>query len=99
MHAKQRRQAKRAKIGVAKGFGPRHAENAQEGGMPNTDTVPAMLTPREAVLNRNAAEMAGRGNIEQLNQEGNKLAERGVDLAAKGQSVVPAVSRRAGRIR
>jgi hypothetical protein len=47
----------------------------------STDTVPAMLTPREAVLNRNAAELAGRGNIEQLNEKGNALAEEGVDLA------------------
>jgi hypothetical protein len=51
------------------------------GAMPDTDTVPAMLTPREAVLNRNAAELAGRGNIEKLNQEGNELAEKGIDLA------------------
>jgi hypothetical protein len=49
--------------------------------IPSTDTVPAMLTPREAVLNRNAAELAGRGNIRKLNAEGNKLAKRGVDLA------------------
>jgi hypothetical protein len=82
------------KVGVAKGFGPRHAENAKEGDdltQVNTDSVPAMLTPREAVLNRNAAELAGRGNIEQLNQEGNVLAKKGVDLAAKGQASVPKV--------
>jgi hypothetical protein len=53
----------------------------------NTDTVPAMLTPREAVLNRNAAELAGRGAIEHLNQEGNKLAEKGVDLASRGKNM------------
>jgi hypothetical protein len=49
-----------------------------------TDTVPAMLTPREAVLNRNAAELAGRGKIERLNRQGNRLARKGVDLAAQG---------------
>ncbi len=53
--------------------------------VPSTDTVPAMLTPREAVLNRNAAELAGRGNIEKLNQEGNALAEKGVDLATASE--------------
>jgi hypothetical protein len=47
-----------------------------------------MLTPREAVLNRNAAELAGRPQIEKLNQEGNKLAQKGVDLAAKGDGDV-----------
>ena len=43
-----------------------------------------MLTPREAVLNRNAAELAGREKIETLNAAGNKLAEKGVDLAGGG---------------
>ena len=51
----------------------------------NTDSVPAMLTPREAVMNRNAAELAGRENIEALNAAGNKLAEKGVDLAGGGR--------------
>jgi hypothetical protein len=82
---------KGAKIGVEKGFGPRHGNNAKEGDLTqvNSDVVPAMLTPREAVLNRNAAEMAGRGNIEKLNAEGNKLAKRGVDLAQEGEEDVP----------
>jgi hypothetical protein len=52
-----------------------------------TDTVPAMLTPREAVLNRNAAELAGRGKIERLNEAGNKLAAEGVDLAGGGKAM------------
>jgi hypothetical protein len=42
--------------------------------------VPAALTPREAVLNRNAAVLAGRHNIARLNAVGNMLARRGVDL-------------------
>lgn len=86
VNAKQRRNLKRhPKVGVAEGYGPRHAENAQEGHdltKVNSDVVPAMLTPREAVMNRNAAELAGRGNIEKLNAVGNELAEKGVDLAA-----------------
>jgi hypothetical protein len=45
-----------------------------------TDSVPAALTPREAVLNRNAAELAGRQRIAALNAMGNMLAQRGVDL-------------------
>src|SRR4249920_2843189 len=83
----------RGKIGVAKGYGPMHAENAKEGEPVDltkidTDSVPAMLSPREAVLTRNAAELAGRDNIEKLNAEGNQLAKRGVDLAAGGMTSV-----------
>lgn len=82
----------KTKVGVKKGFGPRHAENAVDtiqAVQGDTDTVPAMLTPREAVLNRNAAELAGRDQIEQLNREGNKLAEKGVDLAAGEKTMKP----------
>jgi hypothetical protein len=86
-----RKGAKR--VGVAKGFGPGHMANAREGQHVdltkiNSDTVPAVLTPREAVLNRNAAELAGRGKIEALNAEGNALARKGVDLAAGGMTSV-----------
>lgn len=48
-----------------------------------TDTVPAQLTPHEAVLNRNAAELAGRHNIARLNAMGNHLASKGIDLASR----------------
>jgi hypothetical protein len=83
----------RGKVGVEKGFGPGHMANAREGQHVdltkiNTDTVPAMLTPREAVLNKNAAELAGRDKIEALNAEGNALARKGVDLAAGGMTSV-----------
>ncbi len=47
-----------------------------------TDSVPAVLTPREAVLNRNAAEILGRDTIKRLNDHGNMLSKRGVDLAS-----------------
>ena len=80
------------KIGVEKGYGPRHAANAKEGEdltAINTDTVPAMLTPREAVLNRNAAELAGREDIEALNEQGNELAQQGIDLAGKDKDMKP----------
>ncbi len=50
--------------------------------MKSTDTVKAKLTPREAILNRNAAELLGRHNIARLNAHGNMLAKRGVDLAS-----------------
>lgn len=46
-----------------------------------TDSIPAILTPKEAVLNRNAAELLGRNRIAALNAHGNALAKRGVDLA------------------
>lgn len=45
-----------------------------------TDTVLAKLTPKEAVLNRNAAEIVGRNKIRDVNAMGNKLADKGVDL-------------------
>lgn len=48
----------------------------------STDTVDAKLTPREAVLNRNAAELLGRDTIKRLNDHGNMLSRRGVDLAS-----------------
>jgi hypothetical protein len=41
-------------------------------GTGKTDTVPAMLAPHEAVLNRAAADMLGRGLIAALNQRGVK---------------------------
>ncbi len=47
-----------------------------------TDSVPAMLTPKEAVLVPNAAEILGRGFIKRLNDHGNMLMKRGVDLAS-----------------
>jgi len=50
--------------------------------MKKTDSVPAMLTPKEAILNRNAAELLGRDAIKRLNAHGNMLAKRGVDLAS-----------------
>jgi hypothetical protein len=39
-------------------------------GTGKTDTVPAMLAPHEAVLNRAAADMLGRGLIAALNTQG-----------------------------
>jgi hypothetical protein len=39
-------------------------------GFNSPDTVPAWLTPGEAVLNPQAAQMAGRGNIDNLNRLG-----------------------------
>jgi len=40
----------------------------------STDTIPAMLTPHEAVLNVHAANILGRDKIAALNRAGNKLA-------------------------
>ncbi len=39
----------------------------------NTDTIPAMLSPHEAVLNRKAADLLGRDNIKKLNARGNAM--------------------------
>ncbi len=57
-----------------------------------TDTVDAKLTPREAVLNRNAAELLGRDAIKRLNAHGNMLAKRGVDLASLPSDPTPGPS-------
>jgi hypothetical protein len=52
-----------------------------------TDTVPAMLTPGEAVLNREAAELLGRGTIKKLNHAGVQM--RQVPGYADGITTVP----------
>lgn len=54
-----------------------------------TDTVPAMLTPHEAVLNPNAAELIGRDLIKRANAHGNRLAKRGIDLASDPAAYPP----------
>jgi hypothetical protein len=41
-----------------------------EGGDTGTDTVPALLTPGEFVINRKAAEKIGYGKLESMNQNG-----------------------------
>ncbi len=38
-----------------------------------TDSVPALLTPHEAVLNRKGADIIGRGNIQKANAMGNMM--------------------------
>jgi hypothetical protein len=57
-------------------------------GSGKVDTVPAMLAPGEAVLNKAAAEHMGRGMIEQLNKFG--LAKMGESPDAKSSSAKPA---------
>ncbi len=57
-----------------------------------TDSVAAMLTPREAILNRNAAELLGRDAIARLNAHGNMLSKRGVDLASLPSDPTPGPS-------
>ncbi len=58
----------------------------------STDTVPAMLTKGEAVMNRNAAELLGRDTIKRLNDHGNMLSKRGVDLAGLQSDPTPGPS-------
>ena len=58
-------------IGYAKGI-PR-----VPGALAKTDTVPAMLSPGEAVLNRNAAEMLGRDKIAAFNAAGKRNQVQG----------------------
>ena len=83
------------KIGVEKGFGPRHAANVKEGEdltSINTDTVPAMLTPREAVLNRNAAELAAGEH--RRTQRGGKHAGQKRNRSGGTQAGAPSGRRR-----
>jgi len=40
------------------------------GGISGQDTVPAMLTPGEFVINRESAQRIGRGNLEMMNRHG-----------------------------
>jgi hypothetical protein len=52
------------------GYGTAIKHMAGGGSVGNTDTVPAMLTPGEYVLNRDAAQQIGRGRLDQLNAGG-----------------------------
>lgn len=81
-------------------FGPREAGITLSGGgyglnkgtdqVPGVDqghdTVPAMLTPGEAVLNHGAAEHLGRGLISVLNAIGEHNAERGLSGVSAPQA-------------
>lgn len=53
-----------------------------------SDTVPAMLTPGEAVLNEEAAELVGRDNIAKANQKGLEMRKQ-VQGYADGTEQVP----------
>lgn len=69
-------------------------------GSGHVDTVPAMLAPGEAVLNRAAAEQFGRGNIAQLNAAGARQMGFGMHgsdemndfLRSQGIGVAPQVN-------
>jgi hypothetical protein len=56
----------------------------------DTDTVPAMLTPGEAVLNTHAAELMGRDKIAKANAVGNAMKKGGMSpqKLAKGTAKV-----------
>ena len=62
-------------------------------GTGKVDTVPAMLAPGEAVLNKGAAEHMGRDNIKQLNQVG--LAKMGPGVGGKGMPAPKGVQKHA----
>ena len=62
-------------------------------GSGKVDTVPAMLAPGEAVLNKGAAEHMGRDNIKQLNQVG--LAKMGPGVGGKGMPAPKGVQKHA----
>jgi hypothetical protein len=55
------------------GYGTAIKHMAGGGSVGGTDTIPAMLTPGEYVINRDAAQQIGRGRLDQLNAEGGRL--------------------------
>ena len=57
-----KQQAKMAKEREAAGFA--------KGGAAPSDTVPALLTPGEFVINKSAASSIGRGNLDRMNKKG-----------------------------
>jgi TP901 family phage tail tape measure protein len=75
--AKSRKLVKKASGGSI--YGSRVARFA-EGGSAGTDTVPALLTPGEFVVNKSSAQRIGYGNLNRMNKQG-------VARFAKGGSV------------
>ena len=66
------------RLGIrARVSGP-ETENFAKGGAVGTDTVPAMLTPGEFVINRKSAQGIGYGNLNKMNEGG------GVPKGVKG---------------
>jgi hypothetical protein len=59
-------------------------------GSSKVDTVPAMLAPKEAVLNEHAADLIGRDNITAANAAGNHIAgfAKGVTHVGRGLAAV-----------
>lgn len=57
-------------------------DDEEEGQAGNTDTVPAMLTPHEAILNVGAKKILGKAKIDKLNARGRKARGKGKGYAA-----------------
>lgn len=71
------------------GYGPaanvvKHMAGGGQVGAGNTDTVPAMLTPGEYVINRDAAQQIGRGRLDRLNAEAPRHMQGGGEVYAMG---------------
>ena len=71
----------------------RRSRGFATGGGVGTDTVPALLTPGEFVVNRSSAQSIGYGNLNRMNKVG-KYAKGGVvqHFAAGGVTATPASS-------
>ena len=57
-------------VGKALTLGQNPKLYASGGGISGSDTVPALLTPGEFVINKNAAQNIGYGNLNRMNQKG-----------------------------
>jgi hypothetical protein len=78
---------------VGKNQGGKIQAFASGGSVPGTgnrDTVPAMLTPGEFVVNKKASQSIGYGNLNKMNKQGAVYANRGMFIP-RGTDTVPAM--------
>ena len=55
---------------IGGGSGSKRSKKMAKGGPAGTDTVPAMLTPGEFVINKKASQSIGYGNLNKMNKQG-----------------------------
>ncbi len=76
---------------MKKPYKPLHKESRRMFAAEGTDTVPAMLTPKEAVLTPSASELAGRDQIDRLNKVGQPYDEIDRQMGLPPASTVQAL--------
>ena len=83
--------SKQPAMDALRGKGPRAMRKFATGGGVGTDTVPALLTPGEFVINRSAAKSIGYGSLNRMNKIG-KYAKGGVVHRFNNGGAAPAYS-------